>query len=40
MAVCNDSSILYDEKTKIVSSAGLPTESSLKVLNEKISNYD
>lgn len=36
MALCNDSKLIFDEKTKNVQKSGLPTEAALKVLNEKI----
>ena len=38
MALCNDSK-LYVEKGRVQRS-GLPTEAALKVLNEKIGNFD
>lgn len=36
MALCNDSKLIFDEKTQSVQKSGLPTEAALKVLNEKI----
>ena len=38
MAICNDSQIM--KKDGVIRPAGLPTEAALKVLNEKIGNYD
>ena len=37
---CNDSKLLIDKHTKQVAPNGLPTEAALKVLAEKIGNYD
>jgi Ca2+-transporting ATPase len=38
MSLCNESKLLI-EKGRVARS-GLPTEASLKVLNEKIAHYD
>lgn len=40
MALCNDATLSYDEKTRSFSSIGEPTEGALRVLAEKIGTDD